>query len=78
MRQLIIDRSRFFEACPNPWDACPSDLHTAASHAKLGYADASWIESARTRSGARYLGWFFSTQYQRNVLVLNADGSLIK
>lgn len=77
MKQIVVDSERFFEACGSLESAIAEELTAAAQHAKLGDADGSWIASARARSGARYLGWFYSHHHRCDVLVLNADGTLI-
>ena len=75
MSFIVVDSDRFRSFCTNYED--PEILKMAANRTKIGYADESWAESARARSGARYLGWFYSVKYRCDVLVLNADGTLI-
>ena len=77
MKQIVVDSKRFFEACGSPESASSAVLLASATSARLCYASESWTKSARMRSGARYLGWFYSAYHQRDVLVLNADGTLI-
>jgi hypothetical protein len=71
MSCFVVDFAKFAGLCTS-LEAAPN----AAQAAKLEPADDGWLELAYQRSGARYLGYWWSHTYSKDVLVVRADGTL--